>query len=250
MNKNKDMKVLVLDIESSPNLGYSWGKWEQNIIAFKEDWYIMSIAYKWLGEKTTHVIKLNDYVGYRTNKNNDKRLLLDIHDVLMEADAVVAHNGQSFDMKKINARFIYHGMKPTSPYKVIDTKLVAKKHFKFDSNSLNDLCKFFQLGKKEETGGFDLWLQCMAGDDKAWSKMARYNKQDVVLLEKLYLEMLPWMSHPNRNLYLGTLHNCPNCGSSNCQRRGSEVTATNVWQRWQCQSCGKWSKNINDKVNR
>ena len=250
MNKNKDMNILFADIETAPNLGYTWGKWEQNVIENKEDWYIMSIAYKWLGDKTTHVVKLNDFAGYKKNKTDDKRLMLEINKLFEEADVVVAHNGMAFDVKKINARFIYHGMKPPSPYKIVDTKLVAKKHFKFDSNSLNDLSKFFKLGEKVETGGFDLWLSCMGGDDKSWAKMAKYNKQDVVLLEKLYLKMLPWMSHPNRNLFQGTLHNCPNCGSKNCQRRGSEVTATNVWQRWQCQDCGKWSKNINERVNR
>ena len=81
----------------------------------------------------------------------------------------------------------------------------------------------------------------MAGVPSAWKLMAKYNKHDVEILEKLYLTMLPWMAHPNRNLYQGTNHACPNCGSKKCQRRGTEITSTTIYQRWQCQDCGKWS---------
>jgi hypothetical protein len=35
----------------------------------------------------------------------------------------------------------------------------------------------------------------MADDPKAWALMGRYNRQDVKLLEKLYVALLPWIQN-------------------------------------------------------
>ena len=48
MNKPK---ILVYDLENSPLVSYTWGLYEQNVVGVQKDWYIMSFAYKWLGEK-------------------------------------------------------------------------------------------------------------------------------------------------------------------------------------------------------
>jgi hypothetical protein len=36
-----------LRLETAPNLGYVWGKWEQNVIDFKKSWYVLSFAVLW-----------------------------------------------------------------------------------------------------------------------------------------------------------------------------------------------------------
>ena len=168
--------------------------------------------------------------------------------LLDKADVVIAHNGDSFDIKKTNTRFAIHGMKPPSPYKSIDTKKLAKKYFKFDSNKLDDLGMYLSVGKKLSAGGFATWKGCMQGDKKSWKRMVDYNKQDVVLLEKVYLALRPWMTnHPNINILDERLGACPTCGSDKVQKRGWAITPVNRKQRYHCQNCGRWSMGRSEK---
>lgn len=242
-------RVLFFDIETFPNKGYSWGIYEQNIIEVFQHWYTLSFAWKWLGEKQTYVKALPDYKReYKTNPISDEKLMQDLWKLFDEADVIIGHNGRSFDIKKTNARFAKYGMKPPSPYQIVDTKEVAKRYFKFDSNKLDSLADYFGIGRKLNTGGFALWLGCEKGDTASWNKMKRYNKYDVVLLEKVYLHMLPFMTnHPNMGLIVGNRKACPNCGSLKVHRRGTRVSRTSVFIRYQCQECGGWSCSPNDK---
>jgi len=236
-------RILFYDIETAPLVSYTWGIWEVDVIEVKEEWYMLTFAYKWLGEKKTHVVSLPQFGLYKKDPKNDRELVKKLWSLFDEADVIVAHNGLSFDNKKSNARFIQHNLPPPNPYKTIDTKLVAKRYFKFDSNKLDHLGQYFNLGRKMKHEGFSLWLGCMSGDKKAWNKMCLYNIQDVVLLEKIYLKMLPYMdNHPNTGLYLGEKHACPNCGSHMLQKRGVSHTRTSTSQRFQCNLCHAWSQ--------
>lgn len=241
MSKQKKPRILLYDIENTPTVVTTWGLWEQNAIETIEEWYLLSYAYKWLGEKETHVVALPDFKGYEKDKKNDKALCESLHKLFEEADIVIAHNGDTHDQPKSNARFIYHGLTPPSPYKSIDTKKVAKKYFKFNSNSLNNLGTYFNIGNKVENGGIKLWRACMEGDMKAWKLMKKYNKQDVVLLEKVYEKLKPWMTdHPNIGLMKGDKDACPNCGGFDVQKRGFNYSRSGKTQRLQCQSCYSW----------
>lgn len=231
--------ILLLDIETSPNLGYSWGKYEQNIIQFEQEWIILSFSVKWLGDKKTYVYGLDDFHTYEEDRYNDELLVRKLWEYLDEADIIIAHNGDQYDIKKINSRFIVHHLDPPAPYKTIDTLKLARKHFKFNSNKLGDLGETLGLGSKEETGGFKTWLGCMNGDSKSWKVMKKYNKQDVILLEDVYYKLRKWSTnHPRVGGPSGT--NCPTCGSDKLQRRGYALTATSRKQRIQCQSCSSW----------
>jgi hypothetical protein len=239
MNKPK---ILLFDIETSPNIGYTWGKWEQDIIAFTEHWHLLCFAAKWLGQKKVFAYGLPDFKDYVPGKIDDTLLVVELWKLFDEADVIVAHNGDQFDVKKANSLFVRYGLNPPRPYVTIDTKKVAKRYFRFDSNKLDDLGQELGLGRKIQTGGFDLWQGCMAGDSRAWKKMIAYNKQDVVLLEKVYLRLRKWMTnHPNHNAFEERTTLCPNCGSENMQHRGFSVTRTGKKERYQCQSCGAWS---------
>jgi len=237
------LKVLLYDIENTPIVVTTWGLWEQNAIEKLEEWYMLSYSYKWLGEKEVHVVALPDFPGYKNDKSNDKKLVESLHKLFEEADVIVAHNGNQHDQKKSNARFIFHGFNPPSPYKEIDTKLVAKRYFKFDSNSLNNLGTYLKIGNKVENSGIKLWRSCMEGDMKAWKLMKKYNRQDVVLLEKVYLKLRPWMNSGTKiNTEKGS---CESCGSDHLQSRGSSICQGGIKKhRFQCQSCGRW-KTIN-----
>lgn len=240
---NTKTRILLFDIETMANLAYVWGKYEQDVVDYEREWYMLSFAHKWLDEKSTHVTALPDFKGYAKDKTNDKLLVKALWDLFDEADIIIAHNGASFDVKKANAKFIEHGLPPPSPYKVIDTKLVAKRYFNFNSNKLDDLAKILGLGRKIDTGGFELWLGCASGDKKSWKKMCDYNKHDVNLLEAVYLKMRAWMvNHPKLCLLDGDRGLCPTCNSSQLQKRGFGVRGNSARvQRLQCQSCGAWT---------
>lgn len=234
--KSKKLRVLFYDIETAPNLSYTWGKYDQNVIAFKQEWEMLSFAYKWKGESKVHVVGRDDF----TDKT-DKSLVKALWALLNEADATVAHNGDQFDDKKSRAKFIEHDLPPPAPYKTIDTKKIAKNNFQFNSNSLNDLGKTLKLGKKIETGGFELWLKCMAGDPAAWRKMKRYNKQDVILLEKVYNKLKIWDArHLHLSAMEGKPEGCPVCGSNHVQSRGLSYTRATQRRKFQCMDCNHW----------
>lgn len=239
----KQPKVLFYDIEITANIGDVWGKYEQDVIHYRRQWYLLCFAYKWLGDKQTTVVALPDFELYDSDPENDREVVKRLHALFDEADVVVAHNGDQFDQKKAHARFIHHGLTPPSPYRQIDTKKVAKRYFNFNSNKLDDLGQYFGLGHKLETGGYGLWLGCEKGDPKAWKKMKRYNQQDVVLLEKIYRRMLPWIdNHPSMSLYGGNMSACRNCGKGPLHSKGLQVTTTATYQRWQCQQCGRYAR--------
>jgi hypothetical protein len=240
-------KILLLDLETAPNLGWFWDMWETNPIGIKVNWHLLSFSHKWLGEKKIHTHALPDFEGYKKNPDDDKQLVQALWLLMDEADIIIAHNADKFDIKKSNARFIFHKLKPPSPYKTIDTLKVARKHFKFDSNRLNDLGKYLGVGSKLPHTGAHLWLGCMAGDKKAWAVMRKYNEKDIELLEEVYLELRPWMTnHPNLNVYDEVAGACPSCQSKKIEKRGFSVTILGKKQRYHCLSpkCGAWSHGI------
>lgn len=232
-------KILLLDIETAPSLGWVWEKYDTNVIDFKSDWYILSYGYKWLGENKVHVVGLVDFPGYDKDRENDKKLMNTLWELLDEADVVIAHNGDKFDLKKINTRFLTHGLRPPTPYKTVDTLKIARSNFAFDSNKLDDLGRYLGVGRKIPNTGFHLWKGCMVGDREAWRQMKQYNGHDVELLEKVYNIVYPWdKKHPAVNM--GERDTCPKCGSRDVQRRGFNFTILSKAQRYQCQNCYGW----------
>lgn len=241
------MKILLFDIETSYMLGKVWGLHKGNEVRsmsmIKRNWSVLCWCAKWLDNNRFIVSSLPDDPKYKENYLDDKMIMQKLWELMDEADVIIAHNANAFDVKKANTRFLIHGMTPPSPYKVIDTLLIARRYFKFPSNKLDDLGNFLGVGRKIPTGGIDLWDDCEAGDPKAWKKMIKYCKQDVLLLERVYLKLLPYITnHPNQNYYnIENKHNCPKCNSDNTHRRGYLYLASGKKQRMKCNNCGGWS---------
>lgn len=228
-------KILLYDIETTPNLSYTWAKYQQDVIAFKNEWELLSFSYKWLGEKEIYAVGRDNFT--------EEALTLRLHQLFDEADVLIAHNGDKFDQKKVNAKFLEYGLNPPAPYKSVDTLKIAKRYFKLNSNKLDDIGALLGVGRKVQTGGFSLWLGCMENDPKAWVKMLRYNKQDVILLEKIYKKLLPWIdNHPALNVIGSRPQSCPKCGHSKLEARGWAVTKVAKRRRYQCKGCGGWSQ--------
>ncbi len=235
MVTNNTPKVLFVDLETSPNAGYIWGKYKQNVLSYINEWEILCFCYKWQGEDKIHSVSAFKDGG-------EGEVVVKLWRLFDEADIIIAHNGDAFDIKKSNAKFIEYGLTPPSSYQTIDTLKVARKYFKFNSNKLGDIAKLLGLELKMSTGGFELWLGCMADDKDSWNKMVEYCKQDIVVLEAVYMELRPWMRNaPNMNLFTGRSHGCPVCGSEHTQRRGVSRTRIGERQRYQCQACSAWS---------
>lgn len=221
-------KILLLDIETTPSLAYVWGLFRENIPLARliESGRVLCWSAKWLGDR--HI-----YFG---------RELEEIHALLEEADVVVHYNGRRFDIPTLNRAFVKEGLSPPSSYQQVDLLSTVRSQFRFVSNKLDHVVQELGLGKKQETS-FSDWIGCMEGDEKAWRKMERYNKNDVRILERLYKKLLPWIpNHPNVNLIEGKGDGCPKCGSKKLHKRGFHIAATRRYQRYQCQKCGAWAR--------
>lgn len=240
---SKSARVLLYDLETSPIISYNWGIWEQNAIEVIEDWQILCFAYKWLDEKKIHIVSQDEMKGYKPGKLDDRLVVEQLRDLFDEANVIVAHNGNSFDQKKSQARMMTHKLTPPSSYQQIDTKVVAKRYGAFTSNKLDFLNRTFGFEGKMDAGGFATWKGCLAGDKKSWARMKKYNKKDIIELEKLYLHLRPWMqNHPNMANLQDRPSACPICGKEGFMwAQGIRYTKTGQYRRWQCKDCGAYS---------
>ena len=181
-------------------------------------------------------------------KRDEKTLLKALNLLLDQADATVTHNGVRFDMPKIRGRSLVHGLKPPSPVKEIDTCIICRKEFGFDANSLEYVAKVLKLKhqklKHKNFPGFELWLECLKGNLKAWAELKRYNIHDVKVTEELYTKVRPWSrQHPNVAVFAESdTPMCPKCGAASPQKRGWAYTNVGKYRRYQCQECGGWSR--------
>jgi len=233
-------KILLLDIETSPNLSYVWGHYEQNVIAHELEWYMLSWSVRWLHDEPVTRC-LADYKDYVAGSDDDKSLVQELWGFLDDANVVVWQNGDKFDYRKINTRFLRHGIRPPRPYRTVDTLKIARKHFAMNSNKLDDLGKYLGVGHKLEHKGFELWKGCILGDPDSWETMKAYNEQDVELLQRVYLKLLPWVfNHPNVSTLKGLIDACRNCGASDVVHEGFILTATGKRPQYRCTYCDTW----------
>ena len=246
MHKNKAPRILCWDIETAHMELKGWGLWDKftpidNIV---KDWYIICAAWKVLEDGIVHAVSIvDDPVRFKDNIRDDYYVVARLHAELETADAIIHHYGDAFDLKKFNARAIYHNLPPLPEIVQIDTVKMAKQKFAFSSNKLDYLGRYFGLGHKISTDN-ELWLRCERGERKAIKEMVTYNKQDVQLLEDVYLRMRPYAPAPRLNFNIVDEDACPTCGEKTLQKRGFYRTITRIYQRYKCTSCGSWSRSV------
>jgi DNA polymerase elongation subunit (family B) len=227
------MKLLMLDIETAPHLSATWGLFQQNVALDQliTPGYTLSWAAKWYGERE---------VMFESVMTGEKRMVKRIYDLLEEADAVCHYNGTKFDIPTLNKEFLLKGLKPPKPFREIDLLRTARSRFRLASNKLDFVATVLGLGSKTKHKGMSMWLRCMEKDPAAWKIMEKYNKQDVLLLEKVYVQLLPWIQgHPNLST-VEDIECCPKCESESYQARGSAITSAGKYARFQCNDCGSW----------
>lgn len=232
-----DPRILIIDIETSPNIADVWGLFNQNVSLsqLRESTRVIAFAAKWHGENKAYF--------YSDFHDGHERMVERAHELLDEADIVVHYNGTSFDIPHLNREFVQAGLLPPATFQQVDLLKTVKKHFRFTSNKLQHVSTELGLEGKVQHSGHELWVRCMAGDPEAWAEMQDYNVQDVFLTEELYDLVLPWITnHPNLALYVDEAQPlCPNCLSDRLHRRGFTVKQKRSYQRFQCQACGRWS---------
>jgi hypothetical protein len=235
------MKMLLVDIETSPHLSYHFGRWNQNIPYkhTKEESRMTCFAAKWYDRKT---------VTFKSLWGNGRKDMLDELWMMMdEADVIIGYNSKKFDVKRINSEFIREGYEQPSPFQQIDLLVQVRKHFAFSSNKLDDVLTELGLKNKQSNSGMPLWIGVQNGVKSDQRDMKMYNIQDVAVTEDLYALIRGWISpHPNMGLYADDTDSehpiCPTCGSTQMHKHKKRPTRVGLFQQWHCQDCGAYHK--------
>lgn len=231
----RKVRRLFWDIETSPNVVYTWRigfklNLGHNLIIRERK--VICICWKWEDDPVVHELHWD-------HEQDDRSMLVRFAAVANEADELVAHYGDGFDMPWFRTRCLIHGLTPLPAYKTIDTKAWASKYFYFNSNKLDYLGQVLGHGKKLETD-WKLWEDVMKGSERALAYMIKYNKQDVRLLEKVY-KSLKFCVAPKTHagVFSGKPKwTCAHCGSEDVKKSKTKVTASGVTKhQMHCHAC-------------
>jgi DNA polymerase elongation subunit (family B) len=231
--KHNKPKVLVFDIETSPNVVYCWRAGFKINIPHSfiiEEREVLCICWKWLGEKEVHSLSVKHGKG-------DKDILEKFSKVYGQADSVVAHNGDFFDIKWLRTRLLIHELPPLSNVHSCDTAKAAKNTFYFNSNKLDYISNLLLKVGKNPMEMQD-WIDVMHGKPGAMDKMVKYCKQDVKILERVYKKLQPHLTNTVSHIaYNKNRDICPGCGSRDKQKYGIYYTTVGRYQKYRCKSC-------------
>lgn len=239
----KRAKVLYLDIECSPNIADVWGLRDQNVglSQLKQASRIMGFSFRWNNKTKARWIGEDKYSRYQ--------IACAAHMLYDLCDIVITYNGNSYDNKVLNAEWVCLGLNPPSPYKSLDLYRVVARHFRFPSKKLQYVAQQLVGDTKVSHSGHELWNACLDPGVSvkerraAWRLMNRYCCQDVDLLVPLHDVLKPWLPDTaNIAIIEGNREGCPKCGSTNLVKNGFHDTATRRYQRYQCRSCGGWTR--------
>jgi hypothetical protein len=191
----------VFDIETSHAVFNLWGTGEQYVRhdQMVHDNYVICWSAKYLFDNKIMNCSVTDK---EAKKRDDSRVIKSIHPVLDSAEIVITQNGDWFDIRKLNWKFMQLGLKPNNGYNSIDMLKKSRQVVNTQSHSQQFLAEGLGITGKNEMVNAD-WLAVEAGDIKAIEKMSKYCDQDVRSLEEIYLTFRPWMkTHPNLAPYM------------------------------------------------
>ena len=227
---------LFLDIETSPNEGYFWQPGRKVSIdyrAIKKERAIICVCYKWADHKEVQALTWT--------RGDDAPMLRKLAKVLEQADEIVTHNGDHFDLPHIRTRCLFHGIGIMHGFNSADTLKVARYRYRFNSNRLDYLAKFLGVGGKLQNPP-DLWDRVVSGDRQALAEMVEYCKHDVRILEGVHGKL---MTFHNAHTHIGVATGgdrltCPHCGSLRTVSHKTLTTAAGMVKRhMRCKACSK-----------
>lgn len=223
----------TIDIESFPGRyrAYVDKMWKTRVI--REDVPILpaSFSYKEMGKSKPYTRGVWEF-------KNEKEFVKDLHRVFKENAMLVGHNAKNFDLRQSNTFFAMYDL-PATDTKIEDTLTIIKKRFRLPSYKLKYCLKFFKIGYKMETGGEGLWFDVEDGDPKARKHFLKYNENDTVQTEKLYLYLKEkgWAKSNERKCY--GKNGCVRCGGHNVQFRGEKPFTEGIYEMVSCKDCNK-----------
>lgn len=233
----KPLRLLFYDIETAPMLSFHWEPKVDYVAApmvESDDRFLLCWSAKWSDD--TKVI-----AGRLTQKEaraqDDARIVTGLADLMRSADYVVAHNGNRFDYKRVNARLLIDRLTPLGNVQMIDTLSIARTSFDLPYNNLNYLAQKLGFGKKLSTS-FDLWRSAYYGEVSALKEMEAYNRQDVVLLEHVFHAMAPYAKTLPRLVDAVEWRQelCPYCGSQDRKSDGFHRTKVSTYPKYRCRN--------------
>jgi len=241
--KTKELKTqrrrLFFDIETSPNIGLFWeAGFKKNIDTSNiiKERAIICICWKWEDDKNVEFVHWD-------SKQCDKALLQKFIKVANQADELVGHNGDKFDLAWIRTRCLFHKIEMFPNYKTIDTLKISRSKFRFNSNRLNYIAQFLGIGSKIKTE-YNLWKDIVLNKcKKSMDKMIKYCQMDVILLEKVYKKL---SGHIEPKTHFGVVFgqdrgSCQECGSDDLHIKAHRISSTGLKKiQYQCQTCGKY----------
>lgn len=239
------MKTLIWDIEIGHKYDEAYqrrlytGYVDTSVRMSADVSCITHIGYKWLGEKRTHCIDLTDFDGFGPNMKNEGKLVKFASGLFEQADHLVAHYGDKFDRRYMNAKFLQYGLPPIVPSPMLkqsDTCKLAKRHLKISSNKLDNLARFLKVSFKRSKNWPDDWILMTQGNKEAFKRVNWYCRGDIIALEQVYNKLMPFASPPSYSAKLGAPC-CPSCGGLNYIKYGSHYTKKKVFKRFRCKDC-------------
>lgn len=216
------------------------------------DWYITCAAWAWLDNEKQKIgpvrtVAVNDFKTYKKNFRDDRGVVEKLHEVISQADLIVGHNSDAFDIKKINEKIVKYELPPIEMPPTVDTLKANKKYRKSSSNSLAHLARSLDVPTKIELPSSVMWA-ADDGCEKSLKKLIKYNKGDIIAGANVYFRLLPYIkNHPNLAKVINkqgrlTVNNdvmaCGSCGSSDIIKNGWRPTKQGSRQRWSCHKCG------------
>jgi hypothetical protein len=230
-------RIAYLDIETTPNLVWTWGCFKQYINPGQIIKPAGVLCWGAVVEDTSTHTKTRLF-GSRWGDGEDgmfKRL----HTMLDNVDIVITYNGKQFDLPRINQEFARLRFGPAAFGAHIDLyRDAVRPQFDLPVSKLEFAAPYFGVGKKCVSPGMHVWVRAMQGDAAAQALMTKYNLQDVNLLVKLYPILRPWVrNHPNLGLILGKSRVCPKCGSKRLYSKGIKPLVANRYRQLRCEDC-------------
>jgi DNA polymerase elongation subunit (family B) len=215
-------KILIWDIETT-NLKADFGK----LLCYKAQWYGDD---KIIGGTIRHT------KAFKAGRFwEDKELVLELHKLLTQADCLVHHFGDRFDLKFFKTRLIELGLYFPN-VKTVDTWKVAKKHLLLQSNRMGNIAEFLG-GEQKSSVPKKVWIQANMGHAPSIRLLENYCEQDVRTLAGIYKKLLPYTRTINHNLFYAE-QGCPGCSSKQLIKNGFRYTNAGKIQRYQCTDCG------------
>jgi DNA polymerase elongation subunit (family B) len=234
-------RILYFDIEVVGMEVKTYTLYPKNGIApsrIVKDWAIISYAAYFEGEED-HFYSL--YQRFAQDKRDDRQLIEGLHELMLQADIVVGHNSDRFDIKKFNTKAAKWGLMPIQEFISYDTLKIVKKYFSLSSNSLAFAAAYFQLeNANSDHGKFPgdkLWHECMCGNMDAWAECEKYNIQDVRVTQELFKFLATFDSRINFQPFFQR-PTCT-CGSQTFYKDKKVFKKSGMFQGIRCTECHK-----------